>query len=220
MSRNAAGTRSDAELMATMHSTNGDALAALFRRYGRMVQRVTFDILRDAGEAEDVTQEVFLEVYRRSHLYDPSRGSLKGWLLQYAYHRGLRRKEALRRRAAYGSQPLDEVEALTQRRPLDLTRQERRWVIRAGLAQLPERQRATLELACLEELSLRDVAERLRVSLGCARHYYYRGLARLRAWAVVAALPDREERAVRSRRGSRVTVAVSRGGLPRRRRGI
>ena len=53
--------------------------------------------------------------------------------------------------------------------------------------ELPERQRATLELACFEELSLRDVAERLGVSVGCTRHYYYRGLARLQAWARVAA---------------------------------
>jgi hypothetical protein len=52
-----------------------------------------------------------------------------------------------------------------------------------------------LELACLQELSLRDVADRLRVSLGCARHYYYRGLRRLRAWAQLAegSRPQREE---------------------------
>lgn len=188
-------TMPDAELMAGMHVTNGDALAALFRRYVRLVYRVAFDILRDAGEAEDVTQEIFLEIYRKAHLYDPSRGSVKVWLLQYAYHRSLGRKDALRRRAAYGSEPLDEVERLAHGRPWDLTREECRWVIRAGLAQLPERQRATLELACLEELSLRDVAERMRVSLGCARHYYYRGLARLRSWALLVGVSPEEGRA-------------------------
>ncbi|MGH9162609.1 MAG: sigma-70 family RNA polymerase sigma factor [Vicinamibacteraceae bacterium] len=185
-SRSVDAAREDHELMTTMHSTNGDALAALFRRYVGMVHRVAFDILRDTGEAEDVAQEVFLEIYRRSHVYDSARGSVRGWLFQYAYHRSLRRKEALRRRAAYGTEPLDEVDAATQDHVLDLTRQERRWVIRAGLAQLPERQRITLELACLEELSLRDVAERLSVPLGCVRHYYYRGLSRLRAWALVS----------------------------------
>jgi len=149
---------------------------------------VAVDILRDAGEAEDVTQEVFFEIYRKSHLYDPSRGSVRVWLLQYAYHRSLRRKDALRRRAAYRGEPLDEVELLAQGHRQTLTPEECRWIIRAGLAKLPDRQRATLELACLEELSLRDVAERLRVSLGCARHYYYRGLARLRAWALVAGI--------------------------------
>jgi RNA polymerase sigma-70 factor (ECF subfamily) len=193
--------RSDAQLIAEMHSTNSDALGVLFRQYARLIYRVAVDILRDTGEAEDVTQEVFLEVYRKAHLYDPARGSVRVWLLQYAYHRSLRRKDALRRRAAYRGESLDEVEGLGQGYRRELTRDECRWVIRAGLAQLPDRQRATLELACFEELSLRDVAERLRVSLGCARHYYYRGLARLREWAetgqtapAARAIPPRQAR--------------------------
>lgn len=206
MSRSAISTRPDDELMAAMHSTNGDALAALFRRYVRMVHGVAFDVLRDGGEAEDVAQEVFLEIYRRSHVYDPARGSVRGWLFQYAYHRSLRRKEALRRRAAYRGEPLDKIDAAAHEHVLDLTRQERRWVIRAALAQLPERQRTTLELACFEELSLRDVAERLSVSLGCARHYYYRGLARLRGWAGVDGMLAAQRRAGHEQEGARRSV--------------
>jgi RNA polymerase sigma-70 factor (ECF subfamily) len=179
--------KADADLMAEMHLPDSDALGTLFQRYIRLVHRVAVGILRDEGEAEDVTQEVFLEIYRKSHLYDPSRGAVRVWLLQYAYHRSLRRKDALRRRAAYGGEPLEEHEAPAHGHRRGLTRQEARWVVRTGLAQLTERQRATLELACLEEVSLQDVAQRLRVSLGCARHYYYRGLARLRAWAQRAA---------------------------------
>jgi RNA polymerase sigma-70 factor (ECF subfamily) len=179
-------TTPDAQLMAEMHSSDGDALRALFGRYSRLVQRVATDILRDAGEAEDLTQDVFFEVYRKAHLYDPSRGSVRVWLLQYAYHRSLRRKDALRRRASYRGEPLDELERWPHEHRRQLTRQECRWIVRAGLAHLPERQRTTLELVCLEELTLRDVAERLSVTLGCARHYYYRGLSRLRAWAMLA----------------------------------
>jgi RNA polymerase sigma-70 factor (ECF subfamily) len=181
-------TRPDPELVAEMRAANEDALGLLFRRYARLVYRVAADILRDTGEAEDVTQEVFMELYRKAHQYDPARGSVRVWLLQYAYHRSLRRKAALRRRAAYRAEPLDAIEEEEQvnGERWDLTRQECRWVIRTGLAQLPERQRTTLELTCFEELSLRDVAERLGVSVGCTRHYYYRGLASLRAWARVA----------------------------------
>jgi RNA polymerase sigma-70 factor (ECF subfamily) len=182
----AARARSDEELLAQLHVPNNDALSLLFRRYARLVYRVAVDILRDSGEAEDVTQEVFLEIYRKSHLYDATRGTVKVWLLQYAYHRTLRRKSTLKRRAAYAGEPLDRIDALAAGPRSRLTRQESRWLIRKGLAQLPERQRTTLELTCLEELTLRDVAERLRVSLGCARHYYYRGLARLRAWILQA----------------------------------
>ena len=172
----------DAEVMAALHA-GGEALGTLFHRYARLVYRVAVDILRDTGEAEDVTQEVFLEVYRKAHLYDPARGSVRGWVLQYAYHRSLRRKGALRRRAAYRGEPLEQADAAADGPIPHLTPAECRWVLAAGLSRLPARQRETLELACFEDLSLRDVADRLGVSLGCARHYYYRGLARLRAWA-------------------------------------
>lgn len=177
--------RSDAELMADMHTVGGDAYGALFQRYARLVYRVALDILRDPAEAEDVTQDVFLEIYRKAHLYDPARGSVRVWFLQYAYHRTLGRKTALSRRAAYRGELLDEkAPAAAPHR--GLTPEECRWVIRAGLAELSSRQRSTLELACFEDVDLRDIAARLGVSVGCARHYYYRGLARLKSWARAA----------------------------------
>ena len=178
--------QSDEELMAALCNADGDALAALFHRYHRLVFRVARGILRDGAEAEDVTQEVFLEVYRKAYLYDRTRGTVRVWLLQYAYHRTLRRKAALRRRAAYRGEPLDQAEPHLQGLPRLLNVEECRWILRAGLARLPARQRKTLELVCIDELTLREVAHRLQVSLGSARHYYYRGLAALRAWALVA----------------------------------
>jgi RNA polymerase sigma-70 factor (ECF subfamily) len=183
--------KADVDLLADMHRPGSEALGALYRRYTRLVHRVAAAILRDEGEAEDVTQEVFLEVYRKSHLYEPSRGAVRVWLLQYAYSRSLRRRDTLRRRAAYGGEGLDGLELATSPPARGLTRQECRWVIQTGLAQLPEPQRKTVELACLHDASLHDVAERLRVSFGCARHHYYRGLARLREWADVSGIrPD------------------------------
>lgn len=172
----------DSELMVAVRDGNGEALDTLFHRYARLVYRIAADILKDRAEAEDSTQEVFLEIYRKAHLYDPERGSVRGWLVQYAYRRTLRRKSVLTRRAAYGGEPLETVAELRQLPP-SLSRDECRWVLRSGLAHLPEKQRTTLELACFEGLSLRDVAGRLGVSLGCTRHYYYRGLARLQQWA-------------------------------------
>jgi RNA polymerase sigma-70 factor, ECF subfamily len=175
--------KSDADLISAMGAGDGGAFDELFRRYVRLVFRVAVDILRDAGEAEDVAQDVFLEIYRKAHLYDPARGTVRIWLLQYAYHRTLRRKATLGRRAAYRGESLDAADLLASGNSRRLSREECEWVIRAGLAQLPARQRATLELACFEELSLRDVATRLGASIGCTRHYYYRGLARLQEWA-------------------------------------
>ncbi len=201
--RGAAVEKADAILIAEMHLPESDALAALFRRYIRLVHRVAADILRDDAEAEDVTQEVFLEIYRKSPLYDPARGAVRVWLLQYAYRRSVQRKNVLRRRAAYRGEQLDRAEAAPRGRPRALIGEECRWFIRRGLAQLTAPQRATLELACLEEVSLEDVATRLHVSVGCARHYYYRGLARLRAWAQAgSASTDAESRGLSATTGA------------------
>lgn len=214
----AARAMTDAELMDRMRGENGDALEALFGRYVRLVYRVAARILNDRAEAEDVTQEVFLEVYRRAALYDPDRGSVRVWLLQYAYHRTLRRKAALGRRAAYRAEPLDAAESIVREDRQRLTRDEGRWVLRAALAQLPERQRTTIELMCNEDLTLRDIAERLGVSVGCARHYYYRGLARLQAWgrladgrASAAPAPARATLPTRARRPARCGAASAAG---------
>ncbi len=220
-SHHAAPARSDADLIADLHHASSDALDLLLRRYARLVHQVAANILRDPTEAEDITQEVFFEISRKAHLYDPQRGTVKVWLLQYAYHRTLRRKADLQRRAAYRGEPIELLDIRPDRshvaQPL-LSRQERRWLLRAGLDQLPERQRTTLELVCLEELTLRDVAERLSVSLGCARHYYYRGLARLRSWADrISALPASRASAslragVRGRGSPRAMVCAARAG--------
>ena len=86
---------SDEELVAGMRSGNADALSLLFDRYYRLVFDVARRVLRDHGEAEDLMQEVFIEVFRKANLYDPTRGSVRTWLLQYAYHRSFNRRKYL-----------------------------------------------------------------------------------------------------------------------------
>jgi RNA polymerase sigma-70 factor, ECF subfamily len=139
------------------------------------------DILRDVAEAEDVTQDEFLEVFAKAHQYDPSRGGVRVWLLHCAYHLSFRRKPSSGRRQESQSDMLDE--RLSQRviGLRELTPQERRWLLRSALAHLPTNQRATLELVCFEDLDLHEVAQRLHDSWGSARHYY-RGLRNLRSW--------------------------------------
>jgi RNA polymerase sigma-70 factor (ECF subfamily) len=176
-------TRTDAELLGDICADKADAVETLFHRYVRLVTGVAHRILNDRAEAEDITQEVFLEIYRKAHLYTAERGSVRVWLLQYVYHRTLRRKAVLRRRAAYRGEQLETLDEHPPDRRPGLTPEECRWMLCSGLAQLSTRQRATIELTCFEDLPLRDVAARLGVSVGCTRHYYYRGLARLRHWA-------------------------------------
>ena len=172
-------TLPDADLVVEAARQNHDALAVLFDRYQRLVFHVARRIVQDEAEAEDLTQEVFFEIYRKASLYDPQRGSVKVWLLQYAYHRSFSRKTALLRRQQ-GREPLSAADFRAARATYDLWRglTDDEWAcaLRQALASAHEKQRRTIELAFFDQLTLREIAEKTRQSFGNVRHYYYRGL--------------------------------------------
>jgi RNA polymerase sigma-70 factor (ECF subfamily) len=175
---------SDEDVMERLRKGHPDALPILFDRFYRLVLRIASRILRDPGEAEDVMQEVFLEIFNKAAQFDPAKGSAKTWILQYAYHRSLSRRQYLALRNFYDRRQVGERQ-FSESCFLDLswrglTVQEWRRVIKQGLATLNEKQRKTLELACFQGLLLSEIAERTKESLPNVRHYYYRGLEGLR----------------------------------------
>jgi len=171
--------------MAHLKAGHSDALAVLFDRYHRLVLSIAYKILRDLSEAEDAMQSVFLEIYRVAAQFNPAKGTTKVWLLQYAYHRSLNRRQYLRIRNFYDASEREPAEGsdeqLSPRGPLPLAPAETRELLRQGLRQISALQRRTLELAYFEGLSLREIAEKTGESLGNVRHHYYRGLSRLRS---------------------------------------
>jgi RNA polymerase sigma-70 factor (ECF subfamily) len=177
-------SRSDTELIAEAARQNHDALAVLFDRYQRLVFHVARRIVQDDAEAEDLTQEVFFEIYQKASLYDAQRGSVKVWLLQYAYHRSFTRRTTLARRRN-GWEPLSAAVLRTVRifdeRRRGLTDDEWACALRQALASAQEKQRKTIELAFFEQLTMREIAEKTRQSFGNVRHYYYRGLKHLKS---------------------------------------
>src|SRR5467141_1520185 len=92
---------SDEQIMVEVQRGNGDAFAVLFDRYHRLVLMTALKIVRDVAEAEEVTQDVFFEIYQTAGKFDPARGTLKVWLLQYAYHRSINRRNYLLLRQFY-----------------------------------------------------------------------------------------------------------------------
>src|SRR5215471_14516643 len=92
---------SDEELVEGLCAGNSNALSALFDRYYRLVFSIALKILHDRGEAEDMMQEVFFEIYRTPEKFDAARGSVKTWILQHAYHRSLNRRRYLKVRGFY-----------------------------------------------------------------------------------------------------------------------
>src|ERR1700722_13128 len=144
----------DEKVMAHVQAGHDDALAVLFDRYHRLVLSVAFKILRDVGEAEDLTQTVFLEIYKVSAQFDASRGTTKVWLLQYAYHRSMNRRQYLKRRRFYdqdrGGAGDSSAATSPPNSPGVLALPEVRSLVREGLESLNWQQRRVLEMAYFE----------------------------------------------------------------------
>jgi RNA polymerase sigma-70 factor, ECF subfamily len=173
---------SDESLMAHLQAGHADVLAIIFDRYYRLILSVAIKILRDVGEAEDLMQTVFLEVFKSAAQFDPMRGTLKVWILQYAYHRGMSRRRHLSIRNFYKTSDVAELHGeLLSTDVIRFNDQEVRHLVAQALRSLNEPQSRVLRLAYFEGLSLREIAEHTDDSLGNVRHHYYRGLNRLRA---------------------------------------
>jgi RNA polymerase sigma-70 factor (ECF subfamily) len=174
---------SDDDVMARLKEGCDDALAVLFERYQRLVFSIALKILRDEGEAEDVTQVVFLDIFKAAAQFDPARGTTKGWLLQYAYHRAISRKRYLNVRHFYAGQP-DAVpsEARPDESAFSAASHELRDLLKKGFESLGEPQRRVIRQVTFEGLSMREIADRTGESLVNVRHHYYRGLRKLRTF--------------------------------------
>ena len=169
--------------MAQLRSRSSIALEVLFDRYSRLVYTVALRTLRDSGEAEDIVQDTFFYLYRRAELFDPQKGSAKGWIVQVAFHRALDRKSHLKRRGSYDGTEIGSVsDTLIGTTDLDreIGAKLNRARLERALAELPEAQRRTLEMFYFEGLELQEIADERNELLGNVRHHYYRGLERLR----------------------------------------
>src|ERR1700723_1716178 len=102
---------SDEDLMSLIcDDGNKEALASLFRRYARIVRGVAYRVLRDASEADDLLQDVFLLVHRLCGTFDSCKGSARFWILQMTYRRAISRRRYLNSRHFYTRVDLDDVE--------------------------------------------------------------------------------------------------------------
>ena len=187
--------QSDEEALARLQARDSSALDLLFDRYARLVLSIAVRILHDYGEAEEIVQEVFFYVYRKSALFEPSKGTAKAWIVQIAFHRALDRKAHLARRGFYlgtdiallhdtllGSMDVEQ----------EIGAEMNRLYLERAFEELPEIQRRTLDLFYFQGFELREISERLHEPLGNVRHHFYRGLEKLRKSAFVRKLREKE----------------------------
>src|SRR5713101_1313264 len=176
----------DETLLLRVQSGDREALGLLFLRYSRSVLSVGRRILRDRAEAEDLVHDVFLFVLSKSALFDPAKGSARAWLARVAYHRALDRRKYLVRRCFYDVDDPEEfvprVEDLWSEGGLKEV-EFCYWqsYLQRAMETLTDEQRRTLGLHFFEGLTINEISERLGKSAVNVRHYYYRGLERLRS---------------------------------------
>ncbi|MFZ1412492.1 MAG: ECF RNA polymerase sigma factor SigK [Micropruina sp.] len=184
----AAAELSQALASALTQCASGDetAFEKVYDMTSAKLYGLTCRVLRDRAQAEEVCQEVYLEIWRRSADFDPARGSALAWMLTIAHRRAVDRVRAsaaaARRDQTYQDlnvAPLDDLTATAATDSIEATQ------VREALGALPAIQREAIQLAYFDGLTHTEVAHRLKLPLGTAKTRIRDGLHRLRsAWGV------------------------------------
>ena len=170
------GPEDDARLLTQVQRGDEAAMAALYDRYSKIVYSVSLRVLRDAAAAEDVLQEIFMQVWRNPNSFIATRGSLGGWLAVVARNRSI---DTLRRK-----KPTEQVEEVYLASPTNLADESERNLMmeraKAVIVTLPAEQRKTLEMAFFDGLTHSEIAEMTGDPLGTVKTRIRSALGTLR----------------------------------------
>ena len=166
----------DAALVSAIRSGDEQAMAALYERHSGIVYSVALRILGDTGSAEDVLQEVFMQLWRNPEVFDAGRGSLAGWLAVITRNRAI---DSLRKRRP----DADIADVVVSCEPdlvggTDTSRAFEK--VRGALTGMPLSQRSALEMAFFEGLTHTEIAEKTGEPLGTVKTRIRTGLLTLR----------------------------------------
>jgi RNA polymerase sigma-70 factor (ECF subfamily) len=155
----------DATLLALVQRGDEGAMASLFDRYSKVVYSVALRVLRDPASAEDVLQEIFMQIWRNPESFVATRGSLGGWLAVVSRNRSI---DALRRK-----RPTDSVDDIALASSYNLADEAERHSMmektREAIVGLPLEQRKTLEMAFFDGLTHSEIAEMTGDPLGTVK---------------------------------------------------
>jgi RNA polymerase sigma-70 factor (ECF subfamily) len=172
-----------AGLVSQLALGNEHALAQLYDRTSRIVYGLALRILGDPSSAEDVTLEVYMQVWRTAKSYDPQRGTVSSWLVTLVRSRAIDWLRARKSRRAELEQDLDDVVGLRDPRPdpehatVDASRAR---IVQDALAQLSPDQVQAIELAYFSGLSHSEISMRTGVPLGTVKTRIRLGMGHLR----------------------------------------
>jgi RNA polymerase sigma-70 factor (ECF subfamily) len=151
-------------------------MAALYDRYSSIVYSVALRVLGDTGAAEDLVQDIFMQLWRNPGSYDSSRGSLGAWLAVISRNRAI---DGLRRRRPE-SDVEDVIVSVTPDLASEADRARAAEKVRGLLRGMPVAQRAALEMAYFEGMTHTEIAAKTGEPLGTIKTRIRAGLTALR----------------------------------------
>jgi RNA polymerase sigma-70 factor (ECF subfamily) len=174
----------DEELMACLGTQDIEAFEALYDRYGTLAYSTALRVAGDVHLAEDITQEVFLRIWRHPDRYVPQRGRFVSWFLSVTRNEAIdqvRSRGRRRRHEFVAEQPERDLAADDGHDP-DLMAElaDERHRIRRALANLPVEQRRAIEMAYFGGYSQQEIAQLLGQPLGTVKTRVRLGMQKLR----------------------------------------
>jgi len=167
---------SDKSLIDRVHVCEQQAMTEIFDRYAGLVYSVALRVLKDSGHAEDVMQEIFLQLWRNPDSYSPSRGSLATWLLVIARNRAI---DHLRQR-----RPAESVDEVIVASATNIENEAERSIImqrvQSIIGDLSKEQQQSLQMAFFEGLTHSEIAEKTGQPLGTVKTRIRSALTNLR----------------------------------------
>jgi RNA polymerase sigma factor (sigma-70 family) len=168
----------DAAVVSRFRSGDPDAVRAVYRDYGKLVYAVAYKALGDRGLAEEATQQAFVQAWRASSTYDPSR-DLGPWLATIARRAAIdiHRRESRRRHESIDVTGPDDPALVTL--PPSIERLYDIWQVRQALEQLSPEDATLVRLQHVDGLTHAEISERLGIPLGTVKSRTFRAHRRL-----------------------------------------
>lgn len=155
------------DLIRRCQAGDEEAFAALFQKYKNLVYKTAYLMLGDANEAEDVLQEVFIQVHKSLHTFQRTKGAFTTWLHRVTINRCLNRRR--KRRSSFLSLDKSSSSSLASRSPSSESRTVEEEAVRQAVSRLSEKQQAVVILRYYWELPYAEIAQILDIPVGTVK---------------------------------------------------